>query len=208
MGMRTLRATLADLPRHAGVGRFLLAHMFYADALATLFTFGGVYAAGTFGMSTAEIIRFGIVLNVAAGAGATAFAWADDRFGAKAIISLSLVALAAATIGMLATSSVASFWLLATAVGVFVGPAQAASRSYMARVAPRGVEAEMFGLFALSGKATAFAGPWLVALVTSHFASQRAGMVVVPLFLLVGLTLLRGVREAPSSRHQHAAAQS
>ena len=199
-GLHTLRATLANLPKHTGVGRFLLAHMFYADALATLFTFGGVYAAGTFHMSTEEIIRFGIVLNVAAGAGATGFAWADDRFGAKAIISLSLLVLAATTTAMLAANSVTSFWVLATTVGIFVGPAQAASRSYMARIAPPGLEAEMFGLFAFSGKATAFAGPWLVATLTSGFSSQRAGMAVVPAFLLIGLALLRGVAETARSR--------
>ena len=109
-------------------------------------------------------------------------------------IALSLVVLSLVTLAMLTATSVGSFWVLATIVGVFVGPAQAASRSYMARIAPPGLEAEMFGLFALSGKATAFAGPWMVSLVTTAFASQRYGMAVIPVFLLLGLGLLLTVK--------------
>ena len=193
-GVETLRSTLAHLPKYGHVGRFLVAHMIYADALATLFAFGGVYAAGTFGMSTEEIIRFGIVLNVAAGIGAAAFAWVDDFVGAKPTIAISLVVLSLVTLAMLVATSAGSFWVLATMVGVFVGPAQAASRSYMARIAPVGLEAEMFGLFALSGKATAFVGPWMVSLLTTAFASQRYGMAVIPAFLLMGLGLLLTVK--------------
>jgi UMF1 family MFS transporter len=192
-GVASLRGVLARLPRHGGLGRFLLAHMFYADALTTLFAFGGVYAAGTFGMTTEQIIWFGIALNVAAGAGAAAFAWFDDRFGAKPTIMLALAALTVASSAMLAVTSIGAFWALAVVVGVFVGPAQAASRSFMARIAPPGLEVETFGLYALSGKATAFAGPWLVATLTGASSSQRIGMIAVPGFLIIGLVLLLGV---------------
>jgi UMF1 family MFS transporter len=51
--------------------------MIYADALASLFAFGGIYAVGTFGMSLAEVIRFGVMLNIAAGLGAFAVGWVD-----------------------------------------------------------------------------------------------------------------------------------
>jgi UMF1 family MFS transporter len=53
--------------------------MLYIDGLNTLFAFGGIYAAGTFGLELAEVITFGIVLNVTAGLGAALFAWIDDR---------------------------------------------------------------------------------------------------------------------------------
>ena len=72
--------------------------MIYADGLITLFAFGGVYAAGEFGLSLAQVIVFGIVLNVAAGAGAAAFAWLDDRLGSKRVIVLALVGLIAASL--------------------------------------------------------------------------------------------------------------
>jgi UMF1 family MFS transporter len=65
----------------------------------------------------------------------------------------------------------------------------------MARLAPTERRGEFFGLFALSGKATAFAGPILVAIVTSVSGSQRAGLASTLIFFLLGLTLLAMVQD-------------
>jgi UMF1 family MFS transporter len=194
-GLRTLRGTLRHVRQHRSVIRFLLAHMVYADGLVTLFAFGGIYAAGTFGMDFTEVIWFGIALNVTAGIGAALFAWVDDRAGSKPTILIALASLIAlGAVGVLAESK-QTFWLFGMALGVFVGPAQAASRSMMARLAPRELQAEMFGLFALSGKATTFLGPLVLGTVTETFGSQRAGMASVLGFFLVGLLLLLPVEE-------------
>src|SRR5690606_23404205 len=82
-GLATLAATLRQLPRHRNVLRFLIAKMIYLDGLNTLFAFGGIYAAGTFGMGFDEVLLFGVVINVASGVGAFVFAWVDDYIGAK-----------------------------------------------------------------------------------------------------------------------------
>ena len=71
-----------------------------------------------------------------------------------------------------------------------MGPAQAASRSFMARLAPPHMRAEMFGLFAFSGKATAFLGPLFLAWATLAFDSQRAGMATIIAFLVLGFLLM------------------
>ena len=71
--------------------------------------------------------------------------------------------------------------------------ARRASRSLMARLAPANLRTEMFGLYAFSGKATAFAGPALVGWITVEAGSQRAGMATILIFFLLGLILLRGV---------------
>ena len=81
--------------RYRQIGRFLIARMIYTDGLNTLFAFGGIYAAGTFGMAMAEVIKFGILLNVTAGLGALAFGWIDDWLGAKRTILIALVGLLA-----------------------------------------------------------------------------------------------------------------
>jgi UMF1 family MFS transporter len=80
-------------------------------------------------------------------------------------------------------------------IGVFMGPTQSASRSLMARLSPPDLTTEMFGLFALTGKATAFLGPWLVGMITLAANSQRIGMSVILVFLVLGLAILLGVRE-------------
>ncbi|MGH6920602.1 MAG: MFS transporter, partial [Geminicoccaceae bacterium] len=53
---------------------------------------------------------------------------------------------------------------------------------------------EMFGLYALSGKATAFMGPFVLGTVTYWTNSQRLGMATVLAFFVVGGTLLALMR--------------
>lgn len=200
-GLRGLWATLRGLDPRSPVARFLLAHMLYADGLTTLFTFGGIYAAGTFGMDFSEIIAFGIALNLTAGAGAIGFGFVDDRVGPKRAILAALVGLLVFGTLALAAPDSTWFWVAGMALGTFMGPAQAASRTLMARLAPADRRAEMFGLYALSGKATNFAGPLALAWATLAFDSQRAGMATILAFLTAGLLLLLTVREPPHRPH-------
>lgn len=194
-GLADFTQSLRHLRRHGNVLRYLVAHMVYTDGLNTLFAFGGIYAAGTFHMDIAEVTLFGIALNITAGLGAASFAWIDDWIGAKKTVSIALAALIALSTAILLTHDKNLFWALALALGCFFGPAQAASRSLMARLAPPEVRTEMFGLFAFSGKATAFVGPFLLGTVTLAAGSQRAGLATVLLFFIAGLILLGFVRE-------------
>lgn len=194
-GLAMLVATLKDVRGHANIAKFLLARLVYNDGLNTLFAFGGIYAAGTFGMSLNEVLLFGIALNVTAGLGSFGFAFLDDRIGSKPTILLAIAGLfAAGTVALLAEDKLV-FWLTALAIGIFVGPAQAASRSLMARLAPPDRRTEMFGIYALTGKVTAFIGPALFGTATQLFQSQRAGMATILVMFVVGGGLLTLVRE-------------
>lgn len=195
-GLSELTKTVAEVRRHKNVFKFLIARMIYNDGLNTLFAFGGIYAAGTFGMSFKDLIIFGIGMNVTAGLGALAFAWFDDRWGSKQVIYISLVALIILGAAILVVTDVTLFWVFGLSLGIFVGPAQSASRSLMARIAPEDIRTEMFGLYALSGKATAFLGPLAVGLLTYAFDSQRVGMSAIVIFFIVGGLLLIGVKQA------------
>ncbi|ABA57518.1 MFS transporter [Nitrosococcus oceani] len=195
-GMRQLYDSIRHVRQYSTIARFLIARMFYIDGLATLFAFGGVYAAGTFDMDEQEILLFGIALNVTAGLGAAAFAWIDDWIGSKKTILLSLISLILLTTLILIVETSTLFWTFGLLLGIFVGPAQAASRSFLARVAPESLRNEMFGLFALSGKATAFLGPLLVGWITYLAGSQRIGMGAIVIFLLVGFVLMLTVPAA------------
>ena len=97
---------------------------------------------------------------------------------------------------ILIVEDVTLFWIFGLSLGIFVGPAQSASRSLMARIAPEDIRTEMFGLYALSGKAIAFLGPLAVAGLTAAFDSQRVGMSAIVIFFVVGGVLLIGVLEA------------
>jgi UMF1 family MFS transporter len=53
---------------------------------------------------------------------------------------------------------------------------------------------EAFGLYALSGKATTFLAPAMIALATDISGSQRFGVSPLILLFLIGLILLRWVK--------------
>lgn len=176
------------------LGRFLLARMLYTDGLTTLFAFGAIFAAGSFAMGTKAVLMLGIGLNVTAGIGAFGFAFIEDRIGARRAVMISLLSLLGLGVAVLAVGSVAWFVVLALALGVFIGPAQSASRSLMAHLAPAEGRNAHFGLFALSGRVTGFLGPAALGAVTAATGSQRAGMVVILVLLGSGAWLLGRLR--------------
>lgn len=193
-GLKQLLHTLKTLPQHKQILKFLIARMIYIDGLNTVFAFGGIYAAGTFDMTFAQIVQFGIAMNVAAGLGAIGFAWLDDWIGSKITILIALVFMLICGIGMLIATDQTEFWILGMGLSLCVGPIQAASRSLMIHLVPAHLMTEMFGLYAFSGKATAFIGPWFVGTFTLLFNSQRIGMSTIMFFLATGAVLLMTVR--------------
>ena len=197
-----LRHTFGRLRRYPDIARLLAARLLYNDGLVTIFAFGGIYAAGTFGMSLPEVIQFGIALNVTAGIGAGIFGVVDDRLGGKRTILVTLMALTVFSLLAVWAPSVGWLWLAGLSLGLFVGPNQSASRTLMSRFIPEQHSAAFFGLFAFSGKITTFAGPLLLGIVTEATGSQRLGMATVVGFFVVGGLLLltvserRGIRTA------------
>jgi UMF1 family MFS transporter len=189
-GLKQLVMSVREIRQYKHIVRFLIAHLFYVDGLATVFAFGGVYAAGTFDMDERTILLFAIALNISAGIGAFSFSWIDDLIGSRRTIIVALAGLIGPGFAMLIVSSPVNFWIAGLVLGFFVGPAQAASRSYLARIAPPRMRNEMFGLFAFSGKATAFAGPLLVGWITSLTGSQRLGMSTIIILFAIGFTLM------------------
>lgn len=189
-GWGQLKTTVKEVRKYRHIVRFLIARMVFIDALATVFAFGGIYAAGTFDLGEREVLLFGIGLNLTAGLGAAAFAWLDDMLGSRTTMLLSLVGLAVCTSAVLLVYDVFYFWVFGLLLGIFVGPVQAASRTYMGHVSPPDLQNQMFGLMALSGKVTAFMGPLLVGWVTFWADSQRIGMSVIVLLFIIGFILL------------------
>jgi UMF1 family MFS transporter len=188
-----LFGTLREIRKHRETAKFLLARLVYNDGLVTIFAFGGIYAAETFGFTLEEVLLFGIVINLAAGVGAIAMGYLDDWIGAKHTIVISLWGLIGATgLAVLANDKI-WLWVSGILIGIFVGPNQSSSRSLMGRLAPETMRSEFFGFFAFSGKLTAFVGPFLLGVATALTGSQRAGVSVVLLMFVLGLLLLATV---------------
>lgn len=194
-GFAQLIISIKEVKKFKNIVKFLFARMFYNDAVVTIFAMGGVYAAGTFDMDEEQILMFGIGLNVTAGLGAFGFAWLDDKSGSKFTINASILGLLIPLVALIVVKDVTWFIVWGLVLGIFVGPIQAASRSFMARLSPPDLTNQMFGLLALSGKVTSFIGPFLVGLLTVQFGSQRFGMAAILVLLLIGLLLMFTVKE-------------
>ena len=209
-GLADLVATFRVASRHRSFFAFLGASMLYRDALAALFTFGGIYAAGVLGWGMFQLGVFGIVAAAIGTVGAWAGGRADRAFGPLPVVVACCWALILVCAVLLFTTrdSVLGFAVppgsrlpdnlfmaLGGAIGAFGGALQAASRTLVVhqaegRVAP----AQAFGLFALSGRVTAFIGPAAIAAVTAASGSQRLGISPVILLFLAGLALLYWVK--------------
>ncbi|MGQ0457340.1 MAG: MFS transporter [Hyphomicrobium sp.] len=215
--------TIKTLPSQPSLLIFLVARMLYTDGLTAIFTFGGIYGASVFGWGATELGIFGIVLTLVGAFGALAGGRLDDKFGPRAVIIAALMILLVGAIGILSVdkthilymTEVAAkadgakpfsaigeqvFLLFAVIVGLVAAPVQAASRSLLARLAPADKITQYFGLFAFSGKVTAFLAPFLVALVTQQTGSQRIGMASVLAFLVIGALMMLFVRTTSETR--------
>ncbi len=216
-GLRDLKQSLAELPARKSLAAFLLANMVYTDGLVSLFAFGGIYAAGTFGWHTIQIGTFGILLAIAGTFGAWIGGKLDDHVGPKRVIagSMLILLLSLAAILLVDKDSILfvavappvpggalfsgaaerAYLVLGCLIGAAGGPLQAASRTLLIRLAPKDRIAQYFGLFALTGKVTSFVGPLLIGVITAATASQKAGMAVLVVFFGAGLALLMRVRQ-------------
>lgn len=183
---------------------FLGASALFRDGLAGVFAFGAVLAAGTFGMSETEVAIFGIAASIIAGFSTIGFGLLDDRIGPKKVIILSLVVLIAIGLGIFVFHDGGKpvFWGLGLVMTAFVGPAQSASRSYLARIIPEGQAGELFGLYATTGRSVSFMAPaafaffiWLGSVITGDEDTQYWGILGIALVLAAGLAVLIPVKD-------------
>ncbi|MCU1437461.1 MAG: transporter [Naasia sp.] len=197
---RVLGGTIARLARRSPhVLLFLGASAVFRDGLAGVFTFGAIIAAQVFGFSFGEVLTFGVAANVVAGIGTFIGGWLDDRIGAKSVIIGSLLGLVVAGSAVLFIGDAkGGFWVCGLFLCLFVGPVQAASRGFLARITPAGREGELFGLYATTGRAVSFLAPGLFSLFVWATGDTRFGILGIVLVLVAGLLLMLPVKARPA----------
>ena len=205
-----LAETLRDVMRRPSLAAFLAASMLYRDALAAIYAFGGLYATLVLGWSVIEIGVFGIIGAVAAAVLTWAGGLADARTGPKPVIRASVWVLIGVSVLVVSMSRDSLFgvalapgsklpdilfYVCGALIGGAGGALYAASRSLMVRHADPARATEAFGLFALSGRATAFLAPMAITFATWMSGSVRAGLVPVIALFALALFLLGWVNK-------------
>ncbi|MEJ6404856.1 MFS transporter [Yoonia sp. 2307UL14-13] len=205
-----LWTTLKNVYRRKSLFNFLIGSMLYRDALNVLYTAGGVYAALVLDWEIIEIGVFGIIAAISAAITTWLSGLADQRFGPKPVITTMvcvLIAVSAIIVGMsreqifgipLAEGSQLPdivFYICGMCIGGAGGAVYTSSRSMMVRHTHPDRPSEAFGLFALSGKATAFIATAMVTAFTNLTGNTQLGYLPVIILFLLGLFLLRWVNK-------------
>ncbi|MBZ0168780.1 Major facilitator superfamily MFS_1 [Candidatus Methylomirabilis lanthanidiphila] len=187
--------TVRDVLSLRELRRFLGAYLLYEDGVNTVIFFSSIFAARTLGFGMAQLI--GLYLLVQATALVGAFLWGKptDRLGPKVVVLCMLVLWIGVVMAAYLVESQGQFYVLAAVAGSGLGAIQAASRTFMVGLIPKGREGEFFGCYALCGKTASILGPLIFGAVSYTTAgNQRAAILSVGLFFVMGLILLLRVQ--------------
>jgi UMF1 family MFS transporter len=177
----------------------------YRDGLAGVFTFGAILGSVACGVSATGVIIFGVAANIVSGLGAFVGGVIDNKVGTKRVIVISLAGMLVAGTGVFAFAGqgAVTYWVFGLALCLFVGPAQASSRTFVARFAPANREGEIFGLYQTTGKAASILSPslWTLSLALATWAELENatlyGIIGIMVVLAAGLFWLLRVHPAP-----------
>ncbi|WP_293450190.1 MFS transporter [Planktotalea sp.] len=195
--------SIKGLKSRKSLGYFLIGSMFYRDALNGLYAFGGVYAKLVLDWEVTQIGVFGVVAAIGAAIFSYIGGFADRKFGPKPVVTFAIIVLVFVSLTIInitpntiysmpvaAGMSDQIFIICGILIGGMGGMLQSASRSLMVRHTDEDTATEYFGLYGLSGRATAFLAPLLIGIVTTITQSARIGISPVIGLFLIGLVLL------------------
>lgn len=211
-GFTSLLKTVLSLRNYRNVAIFLIIRMIYNDGCNAVLIFGGGYAATTFHWGTLDLLAYGVILSIFATYGGVFGGWIDHKFGSRNGL---LIAVGGTMIGLVLSLSMRPdsilffipydtslppvhslpffktwpeiiYVIIVIIIAIFITASYANSRTMMARIAPAEKMAEFFGLYALSGTATAFLAPFVVARFTEFFHSNAAGLASILILLSIG----------------------
>ncbi|AGB24645.1 major facilitator superfamily permease [Mycobacterium sp. JS623] len=180
--------------RDRNVVYYLLASAVFRDGLAGVFTFGAVLGVNVYGVSSADVLLFGIAANLVAAAGAVLGGLLDDRVGSKVVILGALAAMIVVGVTLMSLSGAAAFWVCGLLLCLFIGPTQASARTLLLRMTAEGKEGVAFGLYTMTGRAVAPLAPFMFATFVAIFGADRAGIAGLMLVLATGFLAMLSVR--------------
>jgi len=200
-GMTHFRTIVAEVWATDDLRKFLFAFFFYIDGVLTIIAMAGIVAAETFGFDTNGVIVLFLVVQFSALLGAFALSRPTDRLGPKRVLTGVLVLWITVGVSAYFVQNPTVFYALAVTAGLGLGSLQSASRALMASLVPEGKQAEMFGFYAMCGRASSILGPALFGWTTLLArGNQRPGFLVLTALFVIGLVLLQRVRDPVAAR--------
>ncbi len=199
IGFRRLAETLAEVGQYRQLVLFLAAFFFYSDGIGTIIKMATAYGS-QIGLGTEALIGALLVVQFVGVPFTFGFGALADRIGAKNGITLALGVYAAISVFGYFVTEAWQFWVLATAVGMVQGGAQALSRGLFASMVPRAKSSEFFSFFSVFEKMAGILGPILFGVASQLTGTGRMGILAVIIFFLLGIAFLRRVDVAEGRR--------
>lgn len=216
IGFTRVFNTITHLRSYKNLATFLIAYFFYIEGVNTVIYFSGNYASTTLGFSMNELIIFFLIVQTTAIVGSVVFGVLADSIGQKRSVVISLF-IWVFTIGVafLTSSSDAflvkefaskfnsglvqvqkdAFYFVGLLAGSVMGATQSTSRSLMSKLTPPDRKTEFFGFYSFFGKSSAILGPLVFGIISYSTGSQRAAILSIGVFFIVGLAILSSVRD-------------
>lgn len=200
-GIEKVRTTIKNIKSYDNLKNFLLSFFFYIDAVNTIIFFAGIYASTTLGFSITELAIFFIIVQITAMIGSFLFGFIGDNIGILRSIVITLIFWCLITIFVFITNDKNSFFVIGGFAGLFLGSTQALSRTMMSKLVPFKSKTEFFGFYALLDKTSTLLGPLTFGLVSWLTGSQKFAVLSVGVFFVVGMLLLKRVKECTNEEN-------
>lgn len=220
IGFRRVKNTLINLREYKNLAMYLLAFFFYIEGVNTTIFFSGNFARTSLGFSLTELALFFLIVQTTAILGSVIFGILSDSIGQKKSIVISLYIWIFTMILAFAISDssssiliyfanlfnseikefqVTSFYIVGLLAGSVMGATQSTSRSMMTKLTPAEKKTEFFGFYSLFGKSSAIIGPLVFGIISYTTESQSYAILSISLFFIVGLFILRYVKDTEVS---------
>ena len=191
--------------------RFIIAFLIFNDGIVMALDFAAIIGAVLYGMNQTQLIILMIIVQVASIFGAYVSGRYGERVGFMRALIASIILMIGAVVLMLFNSTLVGFFVIASLAGFALTGVQAVTRTLTGVFAPSGQSAEFYSFFAIAGRTSSFIGPTIYGLLATGVAlrleergmgsvlaeqtGQRAGIMSIAVFLVVGLTILLSVSE-------------
>ncbi|MBU1050038.1 MFS transporter [Candidatus Bipolaricaulota bacterium] len=208
---KRIAETMRAIRTYREFGKFIIAFLVYNDGILMTLSFAAIMGTVLFGMEQKELILFMILVQITSVPGAFVMGWVTDRLGARASLLISLAGMLGAVMWLYFNRSATGFYMIGALAGFALTGVQSVSRAMVGLLAPAGRSAEFYGFFAVAGRTSSFIGPTVFGIIAARMAvvfqnrglldlaaeqaGQRAAILSIAAFLLVGTLLLLLVNE-------------
>lgn len=211
IAIKRLWRTIRSIGHFKEFLKFMISFLIYNDGIMMAMDFAAIIGAVLYGMEQQQLIILMILVLVASIGGAYVAGIYQEYVGFKRALMASLILMLVAVLWMIFNQTLTGYFIIASLAGFALTGVQVVSRTMTGYFAPRGQSAEFYAFQSVAGRTSSFIGPTLYGLLAggvalslqrngmdhllAEQAGQRAGILSIAVFLVIGMIILATVNE-------------